>query len=28
VTRTQIQTAARKYLDPGRYVRITFVPVR
>lgn len=26
VTRDQIQAAAQKYLDPARYVRITFVP--
>ena len=26
VTREQIQAAARKYLDPDRYVRVTFLP--
>jgi zinc protease len=28
VTAAQIQAAARKYLDPDRYVRITFLPPR
>jgi zinc protease len=28
VTREQIQTAAQRYLDPARYVRVTFVPAR
>lgn len=28
VTRTQIQAAAKKYLDPARYVRIALVPAR
>jgi len=28
VTRAQIQAAAQKYLDPERYVRLTFVPAR
>ena len=28
VTRAQIQAAAQKYLDPLRYVRVTFVPAR
>jgi zinc protease len=28
VTREQIQAAARKYLDPERYVRLAFVPAR
>jgi zinc protease len=28
VTRAQIQAAAQKYLDPARYVRVTFVPKR
>jgi zinc protease len=28
VTREQIQTAAQRYLDPARYVRVTFVPRR
>ncbi len=28
VTRAEIQAAARRYLDPARYVRVTFVPPR
>jgi zinc protease len=28
VTREQIQTAAQRYLDPARYVRVTFLPAR
>ena len=28
VTRAQIQAVARKYLDPDRYVRVTFLPAQ
>jgi predicted Zn-dependent peptidase len=28
VTREQLQAAARRYLDPDRYVRLAFLPAR